>query len=386
MTVVDRAADRADERTLERVDPLTAVDGRPITVLGSLTAIGYCVVSTVLHWDEVTNPFLAVAALAVVATVFALVIAITSPLQPPVGRWLHITGLAMLLGAMALSALSRAGAMDRSIQDDWGTIALGLFTVFLCTFRPPLELGAYSIVAAAFAGLIVLAQQPALTDAPALAQLTLALTPMLALSLGGTAFAAVFLRMTMRWRNRAETAAQAQAAQELPGLTRSVQQDLVSIVNRDVVPLFTELLARDAVAVEDQARAGAIGASIRSAMVSEIDRSWLGSAVEVVFGGAIPPSAVDDPDRLAGRMALDQRSAIRALLVALADADPRPDLLIVLERGDGVALGELSAHFDSPSARSRLAPYLAVLRVVFAATDSELSSSSLRVRFEYARD
>ncbi len=180
----------------------------------------------------------------------------------------------------------------------------------------------YATLTAVFAAFIVLLQSPTLASpVPTLVFVVVAITPMLALALAGGSFASVVLRMTERWRGRATNAVQELAAQSLPGITRSVQQDRVTILNRDVVPFFAEMLTRDAVSEADRVRARAISGSIRALMVYEVDRTWLAVVVEETLRSAADAAVIDDPERLASAMSTDQRTAIRALLVGLAQQD-----------------------------------------------------------------
>ena len=122
-------------------------------------------------------------------------------------------------------------------------------------------------------------------------------------------------------------------------------------------------------------------------MVHEVDRSWLETVIAETIRGPADGSAVVDPDRLAPAMTTDQRTAIRALLVGLSEipAFVPGSLGVTLERDEVRAFGELDASFapPDPAVRSLLAPYLAVIRVVFPASDVELSSTALTVRFQY---
>jgi hypothetical protein len=372
------------ERTIVQLDPMAGVNGWPITILGSIGVVVYAIVMTILNGQDIDVPALTIVALGAVVAAFTLLAVAASPLRPPVSRQVHVAGLVLLLGAMALNAASMAQG-NLYIQDDWGTIVIGLYSLFLCPYRPPRELVKYGVIAAVFAGFIVLLQVPSLVSpVPAFAFVVIAVTPMVALTLAGAAFASVVLKMTTRWGNRAANAVQALAAERLPGITRSVQQDRVTILNRDVVPFFAEVLARDEIGEADRQRATAIARAIRSVMVHEVDRTWLETLVAETLRGA---PDVDDPERMATAMTPDQRIAIRALLVGLADQrsfDPA-GLAITIERGAVRAVGEVDAAFSpaDATARTLLAPYLAVIRVVFASSDVELSATSLTVRFEY---
>lgn len=369
------------EQTVQRRDPVSGVNGLPLTVIGSIGAVLYAILMTALNRQDIDYPLLTVIALAAVLAAFSLLAVAASPLRPPVSRAVHVGGLALLLGAMALNAASMAQS-NLYIQDDWGSLVIGLFGLFISPYRPPRELIAFSVLAAVFAGFIALLQVPSFaTPIPPFAFVVIAVTPLLALSLAGAAYASEVLRITARWQNRAEQAVQQLAIERLGGITRSVQQDRVTILNQDVVPFFTGVLERDEVTGADRVRAAAIASRIRSMMVHEVDRTWLEAAVDELRAGG----EIRDPDRLADAIAGEGRSAIRALIVALVNLpefDPG-SLRIGFERVDDQVLGTLEAAFTPTDARAILSPYLAVIRVVFPACDVELSATSLTVRFEY---
>lgn len=371
------------EVTIERVDPMSAVNGWPITLLGGVGVVAFAVVMTILNAQDIDYPVLTAIALAAVVAAFGLLAVAASPLRPPVSRRVHIAGLVLLIAAMALNAASMANS-NQYVQDDWGSIVIGLFSLFLCPYRPPREIIAFAVLAAIFGGFIVLLQSPTfVAPVPVPVFVVIAIAPMLALALAGASFASVVLRMTERWRARATHAVQALAAEQLPGIARSVQQDRVTILNRDVVPFFAAVLERDAVTQEDRDRATAIGASLRAVMVHEVDRTWLEA---LVAASAIAEVlTIDDPDRLAAAMTTDQRTALRALLAGLAGQRTLGAVTIAIMRDGMRVAGEVRASFTppDPSARTLLAPYLAVIRVVFLASDVELSAASLTVRFEY---
>lgn len=371
------------EQTIQRRDPMSGVNGLPLTVLGSIGTVLFAILMTVLNREDIDYPVLTVLGLAALVAAFTMLAVAASPLRPPVSRGVHVAGIVLLIGAMALNAASM-GQSNLYVQDDWGTLAIGLFGLFISPYRPPRELVAFGVLAAVFAGFIVLLQTPSFaTPIPPFAFVVVAVTPLLALSLGGAAFASQVLRMTARWQNRAERAVQQLAVDHRSGITRSVQQDRVTILNRDVVPFFTDVLERGEVTEVDREQAAAIAGTIRAVMVQEVGRTWLEAALDEL--GA--DSEIVDPDRLATAIAGDGRRAIRALLVALvALPNYDPGSLRCSFTRDGVqVVGVLSAAFapTDSTVRTMVAPYLAVIRVVFPACDVQLSATSLTVRFEY---
>ena len=375
------------EQTVQQLDPLAGVNGREVAVFGAIAVVVYAIVMTFLNRHDIDIAWLAVAAIAVLCVDAALLIVVTSPLRPPVSRTVHIVAVALALLAMVLSALSMYES-NGYIQDDWGTIAVGAVCLILCPYRPPREQVFAAVVASLFAGVVVLAQARSLDSGlPVIISVIVALTPLLCMSLAGAAFASLVLRMLRRWQSRANRAVRALADEHREGITRSVQQDRVTILNRDMVPFFTSLLDRDELTDADRERALEISDSIRRSMVADVDRSWLDVVVGQASRRAVSVDAVVDRARAADAMSTDQRTAMRALLVAILSHPgvERDTFSIVITADGSRADGRIRASFSpaDPAPRTAFAPYLAVFRVVFVDLQVDLAAASLTVGFSY---
>ena len=55
------------EQTVQQLDPLAGVNGREVTVFGAVAVVIYAIVMTFLNRDDIDIPWLAVAAIAVLA-------------------------------------------------------------------------------------------------------------------------------------------------------------------------------------------------------------------------------------------------------------------------------------------------------------------------------
>ena len=374
------------EQTVQQLDPLAGVNGRPVTVAGSIAIVGYAIVMTIFNRHDIDVPWLAVGAIGSLVIAVTLVSVASSPLRPPVSRTVHVVAVSLALLSMVLSAMSMLES-NAYIQDDWGTIAVGAVCLILCPYRPPGEQVIAAVLASIFAGFVVLVQaQSLVTGIPVFATVVIALTPLLCMSLASAAFASIVLRMLRRWQSRANRAVRALADEHRQGITRSVQQDRVTILNRDVVPFFTAVLDQDELTDADRMRALEISDSIRASMVADVDRSWLEGVVLQASKGALGHTVVD-PNRDASSMSTDQRIAMRALLVAiLSHPGLMPDGFSIAITGAGSrAYGVVQASFlpADPAPRTAFAPYLAVLRVVFADLQVDVAAASLTVRFSY---
>lgn len=375
------------EQTVQQLDPLAGVNGREVAVFGAVAIVVYAIVMTIFNWQDTDIAWLAIAAIVVLAIDAALLVVVTSPLRPPPSRTVHVVAVSLALVAMVLSALSMYKS-NAVVQDDWGTIAVGAVCLILCPYRPPGEQVIAAVLASLFAGLVVLAQSRSLVNGfPVFVYVVIALTPLLCMALAGAAFAAIVLRMLRRWQSRANRAVRALADEHREGITRSVQQDQVTILNRDVVPFFAEVLSQGELTDADRARALEISDSIRRTMVAEVDRSWLDVVVGQASRGALGVDAVVDRDRAASAMSTDQRTAMRALVVAiLSHPGCERDAFSIAITSDGTrADGVIRASFSpaDPAPRTAFAPYLAVLRVIFVDMHADLAAASLTVQFSY---
>jgi hypothetical protein len=346
-------------------------------------------VSTVVTRDEIVVPAAAVGALAALGAAGVVLVLASSPLRAPLTRW-SVAGV-VALGALAsvLAAVASAGH-NSMVRDDWASLAVGLLLVGLAPYRPALDLVVAGLASAVVLTAVVLVEREAfLTDVPVLVFVVVAVTPVLALSLAGASFSAAFTTLVERWIAGASSARQASADEFRSSVARSVQQDRVTILNRDVAPFFGEVVAAGAVTEADVERARRISADLRSTMVAEADRSWLEQVL------ADPSTRVSgvvvDVGRAAGRMTAAHRTSLRALLVAFGESDAvLPDTVrIELEQGLDAEEERVEARISVTTAvsesavRHRFAPYLAVVRIVFDDLQVDPAPPLLTLRFSY---
>jgi hypothetical protein len=230
---------------------------------------------------------------------------------------------------------------------------------------------------------------PALdSSVPPVAFVLVGMTPVLALSYASASYSGGLVTSLVRWQRTAMDSVAQRTNRMRDGITRSVRQDRVMILGRDVLPFFGSVLERDTLTAEDKARAREIADSIRSLMVAEADRTWL----EVVAGDDGVDldrigKAVVDPDGRASWMVTDQRTVLRAIIVALLDepAFVRRTLRIELSGTSTTTHGVLTAGVDDSdyAVRTAFAPYFAVMRVVFAGLQVEFQQPTLTLRFSY---
>jgi hypothetical protein len=383
------------ERTRQQLDPAGSTGVAPVAIFLAIGAFLYAVSMTVRGQSEISNPIFASLALALLAIAGLMLISASSPNRAPLTERAHAAIHAITVLAIVCEAVGQWGS-NAYIRDDWGPATLGILLVALGPYRPAREIAVGGVCSAISIGIITYFEVPSLvTSGPALAFIALAVTPMLALCFSAAMFSDGVVASIERWQKRAQAASVSLVHEFREGIARSVQQDRVTILNRDVLPFFTEVLARDTITDADRERARTIADSIRRVMVEEVDRSWLEALMELtgVERTNRPGAAqvvVDDPHRAASAMTVAQRTAIRALFVAFADYPgfTRDHLRITLsdqgERNRGVIMAQVPVT-DSVM-RSTFAPFFAVMRAVFTNLEVEFVQSELTLRFSYDHD
>ncbi|MEO6942945.1 MAG: hypothetical protein ABI238_03780, partial [Terrimesophilobacter sp.] len=378
------------ERTRQQLDPVGTLGNRTLAVVLATGAFIYGLVMTIRTLDQVTNVMLAVLALVWLAGAAVTVTIASAPERAPFTRSSHTVVQLLALGSIALSVASQWGA-NRYIQDDYGPVALGLLILSLGVYRPSRELATAGGLAAIFVGFITLLEVPTLhTSMPPVSFVLVGMTPIIALSFASASFSGSLVDSLERWQERARRSVAQQTDRLRDGITRSVRQDRVMILGRDVLPFFTSLLARDTFSDGDRERAREIADSIRALMVAEADRTWL----EVIAGDdgvqldEVHRSVVDRDGR-ATWMGTDQRTALRALIVALLDEPtfvPRT-LSITLTGNKTRTRGVIAANIEANEhvVRAAFAPYFAVMRIVFTGLTVDYQQATLTVRFSYER-
>lgn len=376
------------ELTRQQLDPAGTMGMRMLCCLLVACAFVYALVASLTSADQRSRPLFSVLALALFGFACIMLVVSTSAYRAPLRGRVHVVIHVITFVAVLADAAAQWGT-DRYIVDDWGPVALGTVLLALAPYRPAREMASAGVISAALLGLLTLVETPGfVTPAPPAAFIVVSVAPMLALCFGGVAFSASIVSALQSWRRRADAASRDLLDELKAGVARSVQQDRVTILNRDVVPFFGDIVARGEVTDEDRARARSISDSIRRVMVADIDRSWLESVIDGL--GAVDAAqspAVVDPARLASMMTAHQRTAVRAFLLELLALPGfrRECLRVVLSRRKrtclvvvtaGVELGELAI-------RSALSPYFAVMRVVFSDLQIDFEQRKLALRFSY---
>jgi hypothetical protein len=384
----------AHESTAQQLDPLGTLSGRRLAIVGAALALVYAVVATAREFDGIPRPAVAVTALLVLAVACVGLVLACHPRFAPFTRRRMVFVLTTALLAQTLSAYATWRDND-FVRDDWGPVTVGVLLLAFAPFRPCAEILRSGLVASAVVAALAVAQLPYfVTAAPPFVLVSAAVAPVLGMTVASATFCRVLVGSVQEWDWRAARAREADVSRVREGMARSVQQDRVTILNRDVIPFLTQVLDRDAITEGDHERARRISDSIRGVMISEAGRSWLEDLLlqhrqEALLTGDAPEPPVSDPDRVVDFMDVEQRSALRALLddllrsPALQRGTVNVRLVSVGRRCDV----EVSAvlRMSRSGVRSLLSPYLAVFRTAFDSVRAERRGAELVLRFSYAR-
>jgi hypothetical protein len=378
------------ELTQQQLDPAAGYElRRPILLMLAILPV-LLVTLAVVRFLNSSSPVTALVAIALVATACVVLVVVTSPSRAPVSRLSHMLVLALALAALLVD-VAAGWSTDPNGRNNLIPIAIGVFTLVLAPFRPPRELAVGGILTAILVGAVAQlhAHVTPSTVLPGVHVVTWA-GPVLALSLAAAVFGFSMLRELDRWRRKAATLRLHTSPVLRQEMSRAVQRDRVSVLDREVVPLFSRVLERGEVTEEDQRQARAIAESIRTIMVADVDRSWLESGLaRHLPGGVGDQSPVVDPNHIAPTMGLDGRAAMRALLLELfrSPGFEPASLRIVFseERGQVRVALDARVHLADRASRASLDPYLAVLRVLFPGMTLKIIPSSIRLEFMYGR-
>ncbi len=378
---------RQPELTTQQLDPATTIGAHLSTIAIAAVAVAWAVLRILLGGASASAPLGLALSVGLLAAAAYWLVRSAGSLRAPFPRR-SLVGV-YCLGLLAFASESWAfWGTDDFIRDDWSPMSLGLLTIAMTPYRPARELVIGTLTCSVIIGLVTLAKVPYLaTDAPGFAFVLMSLSPLLGLGLGGARYAQLLVRALTRWHRRADVATAALAVDLSNDIARSVHDDRVTILSRDVVPFFAGLLARERITDEDRATARSIAESIRGVMVADAGRTWLDAAVAAIAPTRGAAIVVDDPDFVASLMDHRQRTALRALVIALADDAGVEHASVRLERStDSCAVTVVAgARGTERAIQSAYVPYFAVLRIVFTGFVVASTSPQLIARFSYDR-
>jgi hypothetical protein len=378
------------ELTQQQLDPAAGFELRRAILLVLAILPALMLTLAVVRFRNSQSPLTALVAIGLVAAACAIVAIAISPARAPVPRIVHVAVLG--LGTLAAVIDVAAGwSSDPTGRNNLVPIAVGILTLALAPYRPPRELAVGTVVTGAVVGAVALVHAELTPNTVLLWIQVLAwVAPVLALGFGATVFGISVVRELARWQGELASKAIETAPVLRQEIRREVQRNRISILNREVVPLFARVLDRGEVTEADRAEAAAIADAIRGVMVAESDRNWLeGGVARYLPGGVGDENPVVDPHRLSALMTVDERAALRVLLLAMF-ATPTFDskgfhIHFVGEPRQVRATVQARLDHRDRATRSIIDPYLAVMRVMFPGLTLNTTSSAFRLEFFYGR-
>lgn len=307
------------EITLERLDPLSAAAARPVTTGAAILALSIPVFAATAHANEIVHPvWLGVSLLALIAAVWLMLD--RSRVYRPLWRAPSAQVLQLLLIVMTVaSVLSTLGANEQ-VRDDWAPLVTGVVLIALTPYRPAREIALWAAVHTLLCAVLGMAQSPwAVTDVPVL---TFAVTGSLGAASMGFAAAAYGRSLNgsiVLWNERAWAAAQHAAGRQRGSVARSVQQQRITTLNRDVVPYLSGVVDAAELTDDDHAEARQLARDIRALLVADVERGWVETLLDELVRQNPHLNIVaraDDPDNLGGAATLEQRTVLRAIAEA----------------------------------------------------------------------
>jgi len=375
------------ERTLQQRDPLAALVGRPTSLFAAIGVPFFAAIMISLNAEDIVNPVFALVSLVLTVATGVVYTHASNPMRAPFDR----ARLLLVVGGALLAHVFGAAAMwgeNAFVRDDWGPSVIGLFLLALAPFRPGRDIALAGLISTVVvAGTTVAQVGTFASHAPAYILALVAVSPVVALALGSAAFSSELVSSLERWESRATMSAESLVETRADGIARSVQQDRITILNRDVVPFFSRVAVAHSVSAADRELAASLADEIRAVMVAEANRSWLDGVLDQLGRAGDGSSGIRDHSRLADLMTVDQRTVLRAVLVALhGQPGFAADSLAIelLARGSSCHV-VLDAEIDAPDdvLHDLLDPYLAVMQILFRDLQVESVEPALRLRFAY---
>lgn len=344
------------ERTLERLDPLSAAAARPVTTGGALLAVALPPLVLATRAQEVAHPAWFLIAYLLVISAALLLLDRSRPTRPV---WqassAQVFQLLLMASAMA-SAASTAGANER-LRDDWAPLVIGVLLMACTPYRPAREIVVWTTVHTLVCAALGIVQAPsAISEVPTV---TFAITGSLTVALLGFAAAAYAHSLNtsiLLWQQRAWVAAAAAARDDRAGVARSVQQRRVTVLNHDAVPYLQRVIDADELGAEDREEARRLAQSIRAVLIAEVEKGWAQQMLDdIVARQSLVTVDVraDDPDDLGRHASLDRRTLLRATAAVAIDRLGASTLTLRLRAPEGRLTAEYTMLCPRSLAQAR---------------------------------
>lgn len=351
--------------TPQTLDPLGGLTARYFAAASTGIATGVVALMLGVFGSSIQSPLLQTVALGAFIAAAVSNLQGVDPSRFPYGPLRHALLHVLMLIAFAFDCASRGpGAIGA-----WGAIALTIMVVLMGSFRPWVEVAAFtamsSIVIGATAWLAGATQDHVLAYA----------VPLLAVGAGAAAFSRVLVTRVRAWQRRNEHVvdterASIRASEEAEALARRAE-----LVDYRVGPFFEQILESDVVTPVDIARARGLATTLRTMLLRSSRASWLAELVD----------ELDDPDHILDSLNADQRRAIGAGLAEARYSAPLvPGTVRATLTGGPPRSMRITAQLRVSEGKpgTRPAAYRAVLRYAFPVARMVLREDLLEVYVE----
>lgn len=373
--------------TQQEVDPLGGITAAPIVSVGAIIAFGTSIALTLVHWDDVGSPLAAILAIALVGAAGLTAAISAAPGRAPFTTerlWLVVT---LAVGAAIAEYISTIGA-NRTLYDDFGPIVIGMLILTVAPFCTWVSLLLAGVLATVVLSLLVVGSSSAIVlQAPIATLIAVNSVAVLAMSAAAAGYSYAIVDETLAWQRQANRAALQRDAELRAGIARSVQQSRVSVLGREVLPFLAGVMTADRISVADADRARELAEALRRALKAGIESTWLddlGANVQLARGIVV---IIDDPMGASADLAVDQRSALTALLMWLADADRSAEIRVAIRiESERRRISVATVHGGSPPSRRELDRFAAVARAVEMRAEVSVTRENVRVELSYVPD
>lgn len=376
---------RTIRMTQQEVDPLGGIAAVPLVAAGAVGATAIAIGLTWWHQKEIGSVAAAVLAIVMVAAAGAVAWVSALPSRGPFT--LERLGLIVLLGLGGAVAeyVSTVGE-DEYLYDNFGPLVVGLLLLSVapfCSWVALLVAGAFSaaVVAVIAAG----SAEPAVTDAPWVSFAIVSAVAVLAPAAAGAAYSASVVNETLALQRQANAAALEREAELRTGIARLVQQSRVSVLSREVLPFLAHVMTVDRIMVAEADRARELAEALRRALKAGIESTWLDELAFSLTESRGVPIEVRDADAAAAGLGDEQRAALTALVVWLADERRSSRIAVELSPRDArLRRIVVSARGgDRPFVRRDIERFTVVARSVGLRGEVAASGENVRVEFRH---
>ena len=308
-------------RTPWDADPLSwlAVPNLPLGAIGVTVVYG----GIVLVFGGQSGAALLLQATALLLATLGLlwVFVTTRPRRGPLSTARAAVAVALVSAGMLISAVAHRGNEGIVLELWWAPLVAALLLLAMAPYcdLPCVLLSGVTLLAASLGAAAVI-DVGAASVWPPLAATSIIVSPVVFGTAGAMAFIVTVTRRLSRWSERPWSGAPAalhDAGSDPDGTELLIAQvdEQTSAQLAEATALLAGIVERGEIDGRDQARAAEVATRLREELLATANDSWL----ERMARGR--PLSVRDPDRLADRLGVPQRTALRAMLDALLD-DP----------------------------------------------------------------